>query len=206
MYLVKNFIFIIVFSLQFLNVIASENVQKIEVIGNKRVRADTILYYLDFKIGDKATKENIDKSVKNLYSQGFFSDISIKQSAKNVIIIKIEENPVIRKITIEGSKKLKAATIKKELQVKEGNIYSKYQLESDVKRIESTYKKMGYFATSAQSTIKMRGQDSVDVTILINEGEKPKIKKNLIEYTLFDISKINYISLLQTRYLMIHSS
>jgi outer membrane protein insertion porin family len=70
------------------------------------------------------TVEYILKSVKNLYSQGFFSDISIKQSAKNVIIIKIEENPVIRKITIEGSKKLKAATIKKELQVKEGNIYS----------------------------------------------------------------------------------
>jgi outer membrane protein insertion porin family len=177
MYLVRNFIFIIVFSLQFLNVIASENVQKIEVIGNKRVPTDTILYYLDFKIGDKATKENIDNSVKNLYSQGFFSDISIKQSAKNVITIKIEENPVIRKITIEGSKKLKAATIKKELQVKEGTIYSKFQLDSDVKRIESTYKKMGYFATSAQSTIKMRGQDSVDVTIFINEGEKPKIKK-----------------------------
>ena len=61
MHLVKNFIFIIVFSLQFLNVIASENVQKIEVIGNKRVPTGTILYYLDFKIGDKATKENIDK-------------------------------------------------------------------------------------------------------------------------------------------------
>ena len=86
MHLVKNFIFIIVFSLQFLNVIASENVQKIEVIGNKRVPTDTILYYLDFKIGDKATKENIDKSVKNLYSQGFFSDISIKQSAKNDVV------------------------------------------------------------------------------------------------------------------------
>ena len=177
MNVVRNLVFLFIFSLQFLNVAAFENVQKIEVIGNKRVPTDTILYYLDFKLGGKITKENIDKSVKNLYSQGFFSNISITQNPKNIVIIKIEENPIIKKINIEGGKKLKAATIKKELQIKEGNIYSKFQLDSDVKRIESTYKKMGYFAASAYSTFKKQGQDSIDITIFINEGEKPKIKK-----------------------------
>jgi outer membrane protein insertion porin family len=177
MNVVRNFVFIFIFSLQFLNVAAFEGVQKIEVIGNKRVPTDTILYYLDFKLGDNITQENIDKSVKNLYSQGFFHDISIKQNSKNIITIKIEENPIVRKINIEGSKKLKSATIKKELQIKEGSIYSKFQLDSDVKRIESTYKKMGYFSASTYFTSKKHGQDSVDITILINEGEKPKIKK-----------------------------
>ena len=173
----RNFVFIFICLLQFLNVAAFENVQKIEVIGNKRVPTNTILYYLDFKLGGKITQENIDKSVKNLYSQGFFSNISIKQNSKNIITIKIEENSIVRKITIEGSKKLKSATIKKELQIKEGNIYSKFQLDSDVKRIESTYKKMGYFSASTYSASKKHGQDSVDITIFINEGEKPKIKK-----------------------------
>lgn len=177
MNIVKSCIFVFIFLFQFLNVMAYEKVKKIEVVGNKRVPTDTILYYLDFTVGNNVTQEDIDKSVKNLYSKGFFSNISIKESVNNTIVIKIEENPVVRKVNLKGSKKLKAAIIKKELQIKEGNTYSKFQLDTDLKRIESTYKKKGYFAASAYSRIKKHGQDSVDIEIFVNEGKKTKIKK-----------------------------
>ncbi len=177
MRLLYKFIFAFVFCFQFLNLQASEIVNKIEVIGNKRVPTATIIYYLDFKVGSKVTQNSIDNSIRSLYSQGFFSDISITQISNNTIAVKVQENPIVRSISIEGSKKIKDTTIKQELQTKIGNIYSKFQLDTDIKRIESTYKKMGYFSASVHSSLKKQDADTVDITIFINEGEKPKIKK-----------------------------
>ena len=177
MRLFYKFVFIFIFIFQFINLHASELINKIEVLGNKRVPTATIIYYLDFKIGSKISQNNIDNSIKNLYSQGFFSDISITQTSNNTIVIKVKENPIVRNISVKGSKKIKDTTIKQELQTKVGNIYSKFQIDTDIKRIESTYRKMGYFSASAYSSIKKQGNNSVDITIFVNEGVKPKIKK-----------------------------
>ncbi len=100
MRLLYKFIFAFVFCFQFLNLQASEIVNKIEVIGNKRVPTATIIYYLDFKVGSKVTQNSIDNSIRSLYSQGFFSDISITQISNNTIAVKVQENPIVRSISI----------------------------------------------------------------------------------------------------------
>lgn len=177
MMFIKNFTLVVVFLLCTLSVLADEKVGNIKVVGNQRVPTDTIIFYLDFKQGHGVAQESIDKSVKNLYATGFFANISIKKNSNNTVLVEVQENPVIRKITVEGSKKLKGDKIKGELLSKEGNVYSKFQMESDIKRLAAVYKKMGYYSTDVHYSLKTLNQNSVDVSIIVNEGKKPVIKK-----------------------------
>jgi len=194
MTLIKNFAFVVFCLLCTLNTYAHEKTTGIEVVGNQRVPTDTILFYLDFKSAHNATQNNIDKSVKDLYATGFFSNVAVNKKQNNTVVIEVEENPVVRKIKVEGSKKLKGDSIKGELLSKEGNIYSKFQIESDVKRLAAVYKKMGYYSTDVQYTVKTINKNSVDVTIIVHEGKKPTIKKILFlgnkKYSEKDLQKV----------------
>ena len=174
---IKNVAFIVIFLSCVCNICASEKVNNIKVIGNQKILKDTILFYSDLKLGDDITKDNIDKSIKGLYKTGFFSNISIKRKQRNTIVIEVQESPVIRKITIKGSKKIKGDNIKSDLLSKQGNVYSKFQIESDVKRITVLYKKMGYHSANVEYSVKETGKNSVDISIIIHEGTKPTIKK-----------------------------
>ena len=169
--------FFLVYCMQFLNLHASEIVNKIAVIGNDRIPTATIMYYANFKIGTKITQNDINVAMKKLYSQGFFTDISITHISKNILNIRVEENAVVGNIFIQGNKKIKDTILKADLQIKKGNTYSRFQIDSDIKRIEASYKKAGYFEVSVHFFPKKRRTNIIDITIIVNEGQKSKIKK-----------------------------
>ncbi|WPX96213.1 outer membrane protein assembly factor BamA [Candidatus Bandiella euplotis] len=174
---IKNILFTTVFLFGVICVFASDRISNVEIIGNKRIPIDTIIFHLDFKGGNNISQDQIDQSVKNLYATGFFSSVSMKKKENNRIFIEVQEAPIIKRISIEGSKKLKAAEIKKNLLSKEGGMYSKFKLENDVKSLAASYKKMGYYYTEVNYAVKNSNENSIDVSILVNEGVKPKIKK-----------------------------
>ena len=174
---VKNLVFTVILLSCIYNVHASEKINNIEILGNQRISKETILFYSGLKLGENINRESIDKSIKNLYKTGFFSKISIKKGRNNTITIEIQENPIIKKIIIKGSKKIKSNDIKNGLLSKQGSAYSKFQIESDVKRIAASYKKMGYYSANVEYSSKKVDEHSVDISIIINEGNKPTIKK-----------------------------
>ena len=178
MTLIKHLAFTIILLLYICcNIYAAEKIGNIKIIGNQRIANDTILFYSELKSGDDITKEGIDRSVKYLYKTGFFSKISITKGQKSTIFIEVQENPIIRKLTIKGSKKLKANDVKNDLLSKQGNVYSKFQVEADIRRITALYKKMGYYSANVDHSVEKLGKNAVDISIIIDEGNKPTIKK-----------------------------
>ena len=170
-------IFIVIILLCSFGATAEEKIKEIKVLGNRRILTKTILYYSKIHPNDTINENIINQSLRNIYLQGLFSRISISNASNKIITIKVKENPLIKKITIEGSKKIKKKILKNELQVKEGSIYSKFQIDNTIKKIEETYNKIGYPIVSIYYTLKSYNRDSVYITIHINEGEKPKIKQ-----------------------------
>ena len=177
MTLIKTFALTIILLFYTCSVYATEKISHIEVVGNQRIESDTIIFYSKLKLGDDITRENIDQSVKHLYKTGFFAKISITKEQQNSVLIEVQENPIIKKLTIKGSKKLKSDDMKNDLLTKQGSTYSKFQIETDVKRIATLYKKMGYYSANVDYSVKESGKDVVDVSIIINEGDKPTIKR-----------------------------
>ena len=191
---IKLFLLLLIF---FINVKVFANVEQINIIGNNKIYKNTIAYYLDFKIKENLTKESINRTVQNLRSKGLFHQILIKDTA-GTITIKIKENPVIRKIYIQGNKKLELNVIKKELKIRNNNVYSEFNLNNSIRKIEFIYRKIGYFASSVHLAIKEQNDNNVDVTFFIHEGKKP-ILKNINFYGNKKISKKKLLKVIKNK-------
>ena len=84
----------------------AEVVKKIEVIGNNRISSETIKSFSPIKINDDINENNINTSLKSLYESNFFKNVNIK-FIQNVLIIEVDENPIIQNINYEGIKSSK---------------------------------------------------------------------------------------------------
>ena len=81
----------------------AEVVKKIEVIGNNRISSETIKSFSPIKINDDINENNINTSLKSLYESNFFKNVNIK-FIQNVLIIEVDENPIIQNLNLEGVK------------------------------------------------------------------------------------------------------
>ena len=100
----KFFIFILVifyFSKSF-----SNEVDKIQINGNDRIGAETIIVYGDIKLENKFDEIEINRILKNLYETNFFEDVVIKIEA-NTLRIDVKEYPTINQLIIVGEEKKK---------------------------------------------------------------------------------------------------
>ena len=73
----KIFFGIILFFIFFTTYSYSELVDKVEVKGNERVSAETIMIFGDILIGKDYEASDINLLIKKLYETTFFSDISV---------------------------------------------------------------------------------------------------------------------------------
>ena len=81
----------------------SEEVKKIEVNGNERISAETIMIFGDIALGKDYQTSDLNSLIKKLYETTFFSDISVKIE-NNVLFIDVKENPIINSIVFDGEK------------------------------------------------------------------------------------------------------
>ena len=82
--IIVNFFLILIFST---NVSLSETIDKIKIIGNKRISNETIIVLGDINTGTKYTNDKLNSTLRKLYETNFFSDVNI---TFNNEILKIE--------------------------------------------------------------------------------------------------------------------
>ena len=132
----------------------SETIDKIEIIGNKRISDKTIILFSDIKIKDKYSNFKVNKILKNLYSTDFFEDIKLSYS-ENKLIITVIENPIVQNIEIQGVKnKSILKNLNKNLKLKEKNSYVEIKVRNDEKLLKNILKSNGYYFSEIITTIK----------------------------------------------------
>ena len=82
----------------------AEILKKIQINGNKRISDETIKIFANLEINQELSKSSLDKAIKNLYKTNFFSNISLIFE-NQILILNIEENPIIDNFEITGIKK-----------------------------------------------------------------------------------------------------
>lgn len=152
------------------------NASSIVIDGIKRVEEDTVISYLEVKVGDKITKDNLNSSIKRLYSTGLFSEVFVR-SDKEVIYVKVIENPVINKVAFENNLRLNDEDLEPEVGLRSRSVYTKEKVQSDVERIKSLYRNNGRFNVVVDPKIIQLGDNKIDVVFEIDEGKKSKIGK-----------------------------
>ena len=96
-----TFIFIIIlnFSYSF-----AETIKNFKVSGNDRISDETIILFSGFNVNDSLDENSLNDIIKRLYETSFFKDISIEFN-ENILVIKVEENPLIQSVGFTGIKK-----------------------------------------------------------------------------------------------------
>ncbi len=159
------------------SILFSQTINQIEVNGNKRFTAESVIIFSEMNIGMKYSDSLMNKSLKQLYETNFFEDIKINFE-NNKVTIEIIENPIIEKINLTGVKKKNFLEfIKNNMNLKEMSSFNEVQLNKDLTIIDNILKNTGYyFSTTNASFEKNDKLNSINLTIEIDLGKKAKIK------------------------------
>ncbi len=154
---------------------ASVPITDIHVEGTQRLEPETVTSYLTMNKGDVATPDKIDASLKALYATGLFSDINIVMDG-STLVVTVDENPVINRITYEGNDAISKDDLEKEVQIKTRQVYTLPKVQRDVQRILDLYRRSGRFTAVVEPKLVKLEQNRVDLVFEITEGKRTGIR------------------------------
>ena len=156
----------------------AEIVKEIKVEGNQRISKATINVIGEIKLNEDYNNDNLNNILKNLYNSNFFADVNLNLE-NGILKINVIENPIIEEIVIEGLTNPKFVdSIKERIVLKSRMSFTENQLQNDITLIDNIMKSMGfYFASIQPSILKNDELNSVQLKLIINQGDKAKIKK-----------------------------
>jgi outer membrane protein insertion porin family len=169
----KIFIISLFYLLSTIKLFATE----IYVEGNKRINEETIKVYGGIEKKDNYSNQDINKYLKNLYETDFFEDIQISFENKVLKII-VKEYKMVNSIILNGepSEKIRKSVLKfMKSKEKEGFIES--NLSKDLENITNAYQSLGFLLADIDIQKEILDENSLNLIIEINRGEKIKVKK-----------------------------
>ena len=173
--IISNYIvyFCLIF-FSFINLNA-EIVKNLTINGNQRVSNETIKIYGNIEINKNYNENELNEVLKNLYQTNFFEDVKVSLN-NNVLKIDVKEYPFVDKLVIIGEKSNNYKNqIEQIINTKKKRSFIKSFLAKDVDLIKSLYSSAGFNSASVEIKIKEVLDNSVDVLIEIDRGEKTKI-------------------------------
>ncbi|MEM5495170.1 outer membrane protein assembly factor BamA [Hoeflea sp. AS16] len=149
-------------------------VNRIDVRGNSRVDASTVRGNLTISPGASFNNNDIDDSVKRLFSTGLFSDVQISVSG-STLIVTVAENQIINQVVFNGNKKLKDTALKNVVQSRQLGAYNDLIIQADVQAIRDAYAAVGRSDATVTTRIVPLDGGRVNIAFEINEGDRTKI-------------------------------
>lgn len=158
-------------------------IRAIEIRGNNRVDRSTILFYVRLSEGKSYTNielvEAIRKDVRTIYGLGFFRDVRVDVESFEGglrVIYSVVEKPTIRTVEITGNVNVDAEKIRERMTIKVQTIVNEATIKETVRNIRKLYQEKGYYFARIEAVLREGSRNTVDVTLLIDEGESVEIE------------------------------
>lgn len=154
---------------------SGEQIREIRIVGTERIEPETVLTYMDARVGDQMTEETLSKILKSLFSTGLFADVKLRQR-NDVLEVHIVENPIINQIAFEGNDDLDDSELLMEIQMRPRHVLTRTKVQSDVNRLYQIYRRNGRFSVSIEPKVIKLDQNRVNLVFEIDEGAVTKVK------------------------------
>src|SRR5699024_1754625 len=156
----------------------SVRIESLEVRGNHRVESAAILRQMKIESGSLLDPQEIGEDIRRIYDLGFFEDIvvSLKDGPQGpVLIVSVQEKPVIRKIVLDGNKKIKETDLKEKYKVQELQILNETDVRTTVSAIKDLYQEKGFYLSEIDYELEQISETEVDVIFHIDEHQRVQI-------------------------------
>jgi len=151
----------------------------IRVEGLQRTDAGTVFASLPFRIGDTYNDEKGAAALRALFATGLFKDVRIEVE-EGVVIIVVDERPVIAGIDFRGLKEFDKETLVKSLKdygIGEGLPFDKALADRAEQELKRQYLSRSLYGAEVVTTVTPIERNRVNVTFTIDEGESARISE-----------------------------
>ena len=172
-----KFVIIKIFFLFYFSLVSAEIIKKIEIVGNDRIPDETIVMFSKVKVNDDINQNEINNILKKIYETNYFDNVAVNFN-NQILKIQVSEFPIIQNLQYEGikAKKIRDAVLKN-LTLRNRSSYNEFFLKQDKKIIDNNLKTLGYYFSKTEVFVEELENNLVNVTFVIDLGEKAKIKK-----------------------------
>jgi len=172
----------------------------IRVEGLQRSDAGTVFASLPFRIGDTYTDEKGAAALRALFATGLYKDVRIDLDAGVVVVI-VEERPVIAAIEFVGLKEFDKEALTKSLKdfgIGEGQPFDKALADRAEQELKRQYLTRSLYGAEVVTTVSPQERNRVNLSFTVTEGSASKIteiringNKAFSEGTLKDLFDLN---------------
>jgi outer membrane protein insertion porin family len=168
-------------------------IDRIEFIGNRRIRSDTLKARIFSREGDVYNEETLRRDFQALWNTQFFEDVQLRveDSADRpngkIIIFDVKERPVIRRIRYDGIHSVSESDILDRFKEKKVGLTVESQFDpTKIKKAEVVLQELlgehGHqFAKVTPQYERIAASNAVILVFKIDEG--PKVKVGKISFT-----------------------
>ena len=175
LYLNKFFLVFLISAKLSLSIADELKIDKIKINGAQRLSNSFILNFFPEYPNTEFNNEVLNKFTKDLYNSGMFNKVSLKVN-NNILIINVEEYPIINEINFSGNDLLDNETLSKIVSITSRDVFNKSDLSDSINKIKFEYQKIGRYL--AQVNIKKieLGEGRVNLNFQIEEGSLLVVK------------------------------
>ncbi len=150
----------------------------IRIEGLQRVEPGTVFASLPFRIGDQYSDDKGSTAIRALFGLGLFSDVRL-QVEGNVLVVIVEERPLVADVSFTGTKEFDAEVLKNALRdigLAEGRAFDKALADKAEQELKRQYINRSMYAAQVQTTVTPGERNRVNLNFNVVEGEVAKIK------------------------------
>ena len=155
----------------------------IEVQGNRRIEAATILAKIKTREGAVFSPSQLKDDIRTLYQLGHFEDVQVKTEGFErglKVIFWVKEKPLIREISYEGNNDLSAEKLKEIVTLLPRTAFNLQLIQDNAEKIRTKYEDSGFYhAVVVPVIVELRGGDK-NVVFYVEEGEKIQLSEVII--------------------------
>lgn len=161
-------------------------VENVDIVGNRRLRKDDLLYYIQTREGDRYNEEQVQRDFQTLLQLNFFDKtatrVLIEDGARGGVnvIFEVRELPIIRDLQFEGLKSVSESDVLKAFRERRVGV-SKESIYDPVKirNAERVLKELLAARGRPNATINVETEEvsatSTAVTFDIDEGDRVRV-------------------------------
>lgn len=148
---------------------------EVRVRGNRRIEANAIKARVASRPGQPFNPAQVAADVREIYALGFFRNVRVLTEdgpSGRLLTFEVEENPVVRQVTVTGNEAIEGDKIRDTLTLTTGSTLDYPLLFENRERIKSLYRAEGYYLARVVYQIEEVSGDAVSVHFEVAEGEK----------------------------------
>ena len=156
----------------------SFQVSDVRIEGLQRISAGTVFTYLPVAPGDRFDMNNSAQAIDALYKANLFSQVRLAREG-NVLVVQVEEFPVIAEVKLQGNRDLKSEDLQKALAaagISEGQAYNPQMLQQLVQELTEQYQARSKYAVKIDPKVRQLPRGRVAIDLNISEGRSSRIK------------------------------